>query len=212
MEDIIAKINKQFGVNELPQALFYSFDHALRFELGGASVGTDRPMRRFFQAYQRSVAVSQRFFENSSDVFVLLSSYGMEQPDKKRLKNLKLCGIKRSESQYVHKTPQQDDDHIAAFGCDIFRHWDIAKLKDRQTISEILWLGIAREMGIKPSFFGSTTAYLVDPDKGLVLHLYDDRGMDLIAIEKAPLKDLYLNFNDWLLRYDLTRMKVMFDN
>ena len=210
MKNILVKIQEQFGVKELPHDLFHSFDQALRFELGGEKFGTDRPMRRFAQAHERSNAVSQAFFENSSDVFVLLSSYGMEQPDKKRLKSLKLCGIKHFEFQYLSKTRQQDDDHISEFGCDLFRHWDIAKLKDKQTISEILWLGIASEMGVKPAFRGSTAAYLVDAENGLVLHLYDDRGMDVIASQKAPLSDLFFRFNDWLLGQDLTRMTDMF--
>lgn len=210
MKSIFAKIQEQFDVQELPHGMFHAFDHALRFELGGEQFGTDRPMRRFAQAHERSNAVSQTFFENSSEVFVLLSTYGIEQPDIKRLKPLKLCGIKRSEFQYLGKIAQQDDDHIAEFGSDLFRHWDIAKLKDKQTISEILWLGIASEMGIKPTFHGSTIAYLVDAENGLILHLYDDRGMDVVAIHKAPLRDLFVRYNDWLLDCDLTRMTDMF--
>ncbi|SLN56872.1 DUF3885 domain-containing protein [Ruegeria meonggei] len=210
MKNVIAKIQEQFGVEELPHGLFHSFDQALRFELGGEKLGTDRPMRRFTQAHDRSNAVSKAFIDNSPEVFVLLSSYEMEQPDKKRLKPLKLCGIKRSEFQYLSKTRQQDDDHIAEFGSDIFRHWDMAKLKDKETISEILWLGIASEMGIKPTFHGSMTAYFVDPENGLVLHLYDDRGMDVVATQKAPLNNLFARYNDWLLDYDLTRMTDMF--
>lgn len=209
MERILAQIQEQFGIQELPHGMFYTFDNALRFELGG-EFGTDRPMRRFAQAYERSNAISQAFFDHSSEVFVLLSSYGMEQPDKKRLKHLNLCGIKRAEFQYLSKTAQQDDEHIAEFGSDVFRHWDIAKLKDKQTISEILWLGIASEIGIKPTFYGSTAAYIVDAENGLILHLYDDRGMDVVAIQKTPLNDLFARFNDWLLDYDLTRMTDMF--
>lgn len=210
MKSILIKILEQFEIQEIPHGMFYSFDNALRFELGGDEYGTDRPMRRFAQAYERSNAISQEFFANSSEVYVLLSSYGMEQPDKERLNNLHLCGIKRSEFQHLSKTAQQDDDHIAEFGSDAFRHWDIAKLKDKQTISEILWLGIAREMGIKPTFYRSSNAYIVDAENGLILHLYDDRGMDVVAFHKAPLSNLFVKFNDWLLDYDMTRMTDMF--
>lgn len=210
MKNILVKIQEQFDIQELPHGMFYAFDYALRFELGGEEFGTDRPMRRFAQAYERSNAISQAFFAKSSKIYVLLSSYGMEQPDKKRLKPLKLCGIKRSEFQYLSKTAQHNDEHIAEFGSDVFRHWDIAKLEDKQTISEILWLGIASEMGIKPTFYDSTTAYIVDAENGLVLHLYDDRGMDVVALQKEPLSNLFVSFNEWLLDYDLTRMTDMF--
>lgn len=199
MDNTIAKIHKQFGVEERPFDIFYSADQSLRFELGGGEFGTDRPLRRFAQAYERSNAVAQAFFENSPEVYVLLTSLDLEKPDKKRLKPLKRCGIKRSEVKHICKTPQHDDDHIADYGSDLFRHWDIVKLKDKRTISEILWLGIGLEIGVQPAL--RVDACLVDPENGLLLNLYDDRGMDVVAIHRAPLCDLFVRFNDWLLDY-----------
>jgi len=210
MKNVMIKIQEQFGFQEPPHGLFYSYDRALRFELGGEKFGTDRPMRRFAQAHERAKAVSQTLFGNSSKVYVLLSSYGMEKPEKKRLKPLKLCGIKRRKIQYLCRKPQHDDGHIAEFGSDVFRHWDIAKLEDRRVISEILWLGIASEMAIEPSFHGSLSAYFVDISKGLILHVYDDRGMDVIATEDAPLKELFTKYQPWLLENDLPEMTAMF--
>lgn len=210
METILNNIQQAFGIEELPRNLFYSLDQALRFELGGKEFGTDRPMRRFAQAYQRSQTVSEAFFKNSAGVFLFLSSYGEEQPDRKSLKPLKFCGLKPKDFQYFSKTPQQDDEHIAEYGSDIFRNFYFTKLKDKATIPEILWLGIASEMGIRPRFQGSTTAYLVDPEKGLILHLYDDRGMDLVAVEKAALGAIFVEFRKWLLDSDLDRMTDMF--
>jgi len=210
MNNVMIEIQEQFGFQEPPHGLFYSFDQALRFELGGEEFGTDRPMRRFFQAHERAKAVSRTLFGNSSEIFVLLSSYGAEKPAKKRLKPLKLCGIKRREIQYLCGNPQQDDDHIAEYDNDLFRHWDAAKLQDRQAISEILWLGIASEMAIEPSFRGSLSAYLVDISEGLILHVYDDRGMDVIATKDAPLKELFTTYRTWLLECDLPQMTTMF--
>lgn len=210
MINVMTKIQEQFGFQKPPHGLFYSFDRALRFELGGEGFGSDRPIRRFVQAHERANTISQTLFENSSEVFVLLSSYGTEKPKKKRLKSLKLCGIKRREIQYLCREPQQDAEHIAAFGNDIFRHWEVAKLEDRRAISEILWLGIASEMAIEPSFRGSLSAYLVDLSNGLMLHVYDDRGMDIIATNEVPLKKLFTTYRSWLLEYDLPQMPAMF--
>ncbi len=143
MNSIFTQIQQEFGVQEFPDAMFYEFEYALRFELGGGGVGIDRPMRRFIHAFERASAISQTLFEHSAEVFLLLSSYGETQPNKKRLKPLKLCGIKHSEVGYLGKTPQNDTDYIAAFGCDLFQHWDTVKLKDKQSIAEIMWLCIA---------------------------------------------------------------------
>lgn len=210
MQNVMIRIQEQFGFQELPHGLFHSFDHALRFELGGESLGMDRPILRFTQAHERAKAVSQTLFRNSSEVFVLLSSCGMEKPEKKRLKPLKLCGVKRSDISYLCSYPQQKDDNTAEFGSDLFRHWDVAQLKDRETVSEILWLGIASEMPIEPGFHGSLGAYLVDISEGLILHVYDDRGMDVIATKPAPLQELFKAYQAWLQQSDLPAMTAMF--
>lgn len=210
MDNFIADIQEKFGIDEVPHGLFYNFDHALRFELGGEEFGTDRPMRRFLRAHERANIVARSFFEKSSEIFVLLSSYGTEQPDKTRLKPLKLCGIRRSDFRYLGKTAQCDGDHIKEFGSDLFHHMDVAKLDDKRMISEILWLGIATEMGIEPRFKGGASAYIMDVENGLILHLYDDRGMDIVSVQKAAAAEIYTRYNDWLLGYDIARMTNVF--
>ncbi len=181
--------------------MFYHFEYALRIELGGERFGADRPIRRFLQAHERANVISQSLFENSSEIFLLLSTYGRKNPDRKRLTPLRLCGMKRNEFKYVGGTPQRDQDHIAEFGADLYRHWDIAEVKDKQSISDILWMGIASELAITPSFRG-TLAYLVDVSSGLVLHVYDDRGMDVAAMANEPLKGLFRTYRDWMLEHD----------
>lgn len=209
MKHVSSLLNKQFDFQEIPHAMFYELEHALRFELGGEEFGMDRPMRRFIQAHERANAVAQSLFKTSPEVFVFLSVYGDYQPDKKCLKSLKACGMKRRNFEYVDCIPQLDEDRIAEFGSDLYRHWYVAKLKDKQTISEILWLAIASQMPIEPSFSG-LDAYLVDVSNGLILHAYDDRGMDVAATKDAPLKNLFTTYHAWLLENGLPDMIAMF--
>ena len=209
MKTILADIQDQFGVQELPHGLFHAFDNALRFDLGGTESNIHRPMRRFCQAYERACTIAHAHFEDLSEIYLLLASYGLEQPSKRRLNHIELCGVERSEVQYVSKTAQQDEEHMAEFGCDQFRHWDIVKVNDKRSISDIMWLCIASEMMIEPAFH-STTAYLVDTRNGLILHAYDDRGLDVVSLNKSQLSELFIKFNKWLLECDLARMSAMF--
>jgi hypothetical protein len=201
---------KTFGVPELPHGMFYAFENALRFDLEIAESDTYRPMRQFSLAYERADTIAQEFFANSSDVYVLFSSYGLEKPRKRRLRHTEFCGIERSAVQHISMTAQQDEDHIAAFGSDVFRHWDMAKLSDKQSIADIVWLGVASEMEIRPAFYDSTEAYLVDVSNGLLLHVYDDRGMDVAATSNARLSGLFARHKDWLLDYDRPLMNSRF--
>ncbi len=211
MKHDFTKIQKKFGIREFPHAMFYEFDHALRFELGGNGIGVNRPLRRFIQAFERARTISQVLFSQSAEVCILVASYGTVQLDKKRLKPFKLCGLSRSKFDYLGKTPQVDEVPIAEFDSDLFRHWDMALLKDKQMMAEIIWLCIAPELGIRPSTRG-LSVYLVDVENGLALHVYDDRGMDVVSVEKTPLMSIFAEYHNWLLDSDLAQMTETFSN
>ena len=209
MKHVLTQIQKKFGIREFPHAMFYEFEYALRFDLGGSKFGTNRPMRRFLHALERANAISQTLFETSSEIYLLLSSYGEAQPNKRRFEPFQNCGLAHSEFNYLGKTPQNDEDHKAEFNTDLFRHWDSARLNDKQVITEILWLCIAPEIGVRPCIDNSN-AYLVDIDNGIALHVYDDRGMDIVSMGKEPMLEIFKEYREWLLNYDLDQMTATF--
>lgn len=46
-------------------------------------------------------------------------------------------------------------------------------------------------------------AYILDPVAELLLHMYDDRGLDIIATSRVPLLPLYRRFGNWINRANL---------
>ena len=40
----------------------------------------------------------------------------------------------------------------------------------------------------------------------MIVHMYDDRGLDMIAANREALIPVYRNFNDWVLDYDRERI------
>lgn len=44
--------------------------------------------------------------------------------------------------------------------------------------------------------------YFLNPAKGIIVHMYDDRGMDVIAASKAMIMPIYRTFSDWVLEFD----------
>jgi hypothetical protein len=63
-------------------------------------------------------------------------------------------------------------------------------------------------MPISPSAGVST--YIVDLPSRLLAHVYDDRGMDVVAMERGPLQSLHAEYRPWLLDYDIDRMDATF--
>ncbi|WP_299869699.1 DUF3885 domain-containing protein [uncultured Roseobacter sp.] len=76
-------------------------------------------------------------------------------------------------------------------------------------IKEALWLALGSELGIRPAATGSL--YFVDFENRIVLHPYGDRGMDVIAMRREALSDLYRSRDSWLLEHDMARMKTLFE-
>ncbi|UOQ55236.1 DUF3885 domain-containing protein [Hymenobacter cellulosivorans] len=52
--------------------------------------------------------------------------------------------------------------------------------------------------------------FLLNLSRGLLFHLYDDRGLDILAADKATLQPLFETYNSWLLDYDRARVEETF--
>ena len=69
---------------------------------------------------------------------------------------------------------------------------------------------------LKTDFAGflelSSAVFFFNTHTPFLLHLYDDRGMDLVASDKSLLSPFYEDCHNWLLEYDLPRMDEIFAN
>lgn len=172
---------------------------------------TSRPLKRFIQAFERADAVSSTLFEQTTSLWLLSSQYGEREPKKKRLKPFKVCGIHRSSFQYLGAVSQKDNEYIDDdVDSEIYRHWDAFELVSRDHLRDVLWLSLGGELGISPAFHGRM--YIVDFERNLVLHPYDDRGMDVVAMKKEDLSSLYTSHRSWLLEYSMDKMKDVFES
>jgi hypothetical protein len=74
----------------------------------------------------------------------------------------------------------------------------------------ILWNQIAHDIGVTPQ--APVMSKLVDLERSLSINTYDDRGMDITALSKGPISELYTRFDAWLLDCDRPRMSEAFKN
>ncbi len=81
---------------------------------------------------------------------------------------------------------------------------------DPALVDALLWGSITREMGVTPEARWLGPIFIVDFELRLVLFAYDDRGMDVVAMDREPLLPIYRQFGDWLLDYDRDRMDARF--
>ncbi len=55
-----------------------------------------------------------------------------------------------------------------------------------------------------------SSVFLFAADNNLLFHLYDDRGLDLVAQDKTTLYNFYEKYNEWILPHDRKRMESIF--
>ncbi len=190
-----AEIERVFGKKALEFALFYHHDDGLRFELA------DGPSRihRFLSAYQRATEIMNQVFHDSASVQVCVKFFG--NPSLRAhlsvFRSLRDCGIVLPEQHQTWCEPEEDTHKIL-----------IAFDVEPRYVTQLLWGVLAGELGIRPCLL--CNVYFFDLEIGVLVHPYDDRGMDVIGPNKVLLKRIYRQFGTYLLEYDKARMDRSF--
>ena len=190
---------------------FYPSPFRLRFELGGDIFGTDRPVPRFVQAFGRARQIAADAFESSNRVFGIAAAWDDSQdeifaPADDGFVALREAGF-TLEPLVEWQAPLWPDEPIEED--QITARWRAFDLSDDLASRDVLiWCQVAYEMRVTPK--APILSYLVDFDRGIILYVYDDRGMDLTAIQPDTLRELYTARTEWLLDYDRPRMKEAF--
>ncbi|MEW5927149.1 MAG: DUF3885 domain-containing protein [Gemmatimonadota bacterium] len=188
-----------FGESAFEPGLFYANEPALRFELsrGGTRV------EQFTQAYDRAREIARYVFRDSASLAVVLAWWG-EGPPVRHLdvfRSLRACGARMRRPRSCWTRAWEDEFGLEPRTFAAFR-------ADASALGGLLWGPLAADLGIRPR--QEARVYLADPERGVLLHPYDDRGMDVIGPNRALLADLFARFHDYLLEYDLERMRAFF--
>jgi len=213
---ICAQLEAVFGV-PLGSALFYQFNYGLRFELGGEVFGNDEPIPRFLQAIERARTVARALFDEPRTLDAVLCYYPPTvNPGPALLKwkkQLQEIGFPFRLGKAERVVVVEDGDEPGDAYCQFWSRITLAPQRD-PAMDVLLWAAVAQEMRVTPTInpgsFAQTSIYLVDFAARTILHVYDDRGMDVVALEARPLRPLYRRFNAWLLDCDRDRMDATF--
>ena len=139
-----------------------------------------------------AIFLSLIFFLNIFTEIKFLENYSV-------FKNLSDLQIKIPEKRFLKKEWVEDDEWN--------RNYLFFSL-NKSELHKLLFGKLADELGIKPSFWFDL--YIYDIELGVLVHPYDDRGMDVVGPNKFMINRIYTEFNTWLLDYDLEAMNRWF--
>jgi len=187
-------------------ALFYAFPGGLRFELseGGS------PLDQVLTALRKAMVICADVFDGEGPLLVHLQRFAPPSRFRLRamLREFRLAGIALPRDrdiwlETVTQAEQDDDGHEDGAWIHCVFELPLSRLKN------LLWCAFSADFpALSPN--PGCLIYLLDPGRGIVVHPYDDRGMDVIARRSSVLEALYERHNALLLPYDMDVMRQTF--
>ena len=193
----------------LQKPLFYQWPTGLRFEIGQGGAVTEVDNTYINKAHNRAVELFDNCFSEDDSIMFVYQFLS----DGKRINqdnNFVLSHITNLDRF------EMVQENIGDLYTDDFSHDDWMRVtikrmnRHNMNYSRIL-LGILNaDLQRTPRAKGE--CYFINTTKNLILNLYDDRGMDIIARRARTLRSLYDDYNDWLLDHDRDKMDLLFAN
>lgn len=201
------RIKEKFGDKALDFALFYNHKGSLRFELASSS----SYIEMFLQAYSRAKSVIDFVFNDTDRISICLafSGLGGYLANLSVFRSLRSCQINIPKEHFAWQKEYQEDDELCSKEY-VFTRTFICFEIVKTAIPKFLWGTLANELGIRPR--SQCDLYLFDFKTDVLVHPYDDRGMDIIGSNRELLQQTYDKFNEWLPNGDREQMKVYFDS
>lgn len=226
-------LNDNFKGLRLRKPLFYNWRIGLRFDLQIGNIDNSTRVvvdndgneithkggyidteRYFDELINRSTTLFRSVFASSDKLLLVFIDY-KHRRRKIRTSNFvfkQIKGLEKSEIAYTkeHQLYEPSDKldirNVALFKCSV----------DKINYKEILAAVANTDFPPRQprldnhGFFCSKEIYFINLDKGLIFHMYDDRGLDIIATDKETLRPIYLTHNNWVLDYDRKQIDNVF--
>ena len=205
-------LSNNFVGLRLGKPLFYCWDIGLRFDL---QVGDTDTEEYFREVTRRATTIFKSAFDKSDQVFLVFMDYKYKRR-KIRYFNFifsQIDNLKKSEVTYLKEMRLYEPS-------DKFDIRNVAVVKvaaERINYHNILTAISHSDFPPRQprldqnGVFTAKEVYFVNIDKKLIFHMYDDRGLDIIAADKETIRPIYLKQHDWLLDYDRKQIEKQFE-
>ncbi|MEP1423058.1 MAG: DUF3885 domain-containing protein [Erythrobacter sp.] len=194
---------------------FQNSPYWLRFEGSEGNPSSKQSyVTMFTRSYDRARTLTRALFGETPPISILAAD-----PDPARILGAERHGWQTGSAwQHLEELLRHSTENAIASWSGFFWPMDREEAEKSQhralqlswdQTDVLLWNQIAADMGVSPQ--APVQSKLLDPTRGLMLHAYDDRGLDIIALGGGQLDTLYREYNNWLLDYDRERMKAIFE-
>lgn len=207
---------KNIGLDVLTQPVFQDKLIGLRMEIGNPEQEIDD--QYFHDAFERAYTIYKAFGDNFTvlrinlffdmadsqdireedkkfDLGVICSATGLPLPMEERESTVEMAGI--------------DDELTTLYQVECY--WDLDKISfDTQALlMHIITTDFPDKHNFKQYQFEGSV-HFVDTIDHVIIHLYDDRGMDIISASEEHIYNIYKDYNYWVLESERANIKRIF--
>ncbi|GGG60185.1 DUF3885 domain-containing protein [Paenibacillus radicis (ex Gao et al. 2016)] len=189
-------LNEKFLGLKLESPLFYNADVGIRYEIGNPDPSvSDEKYRE--QVHYRSTTLFKSSHQPSDELFIVL--FLDVQTTRKPYKiNVFRKGVKHKNTlKNLSCSSVTLTDEEEAEGWESYRFVLSCKASDIKPITFL---------------FSDYRIFIVNQTRDTIFYLYDSRGLDIVSNAAAPLKELYIRYNHWILDYDRAHIASIFNN
>ena len=175
-----------------------------RFELsdGGS------PLDQALTALRKATVICDDVFGEEETILVHLEAFAPASRFglRKKLYELHTAGIFVPKVRDVWLEAEDQTDEVDERSYWVSCAFEVSTAK----LQNLLWCAVTTDLGSSLRPNPHCGVYLLNLTKGIVVHPYDDRGMDVISRRTSALAELYERHNDLLLEYDMEAMRETF--
>ncbi|KMN92415.1 MULTISPECIES: DUF3885 domain-containing protein [Priestia] len=199
-------ITKEFNVVNISKPVFYNFPIAIRFELGNPEETSEYVYMQ--QVYNRAFTLFEEIFSENENFYILIhTNKGVNDKKtpkvfEKFLKNKKLkYNLSYNSLPYIYDEDDKD--------------WETSQFLLKCTKKDLYYKQLLKAIAnvdtdLSPKINFSHECYFINIEKGIIFHIYSDKGLDIVGKSTESIQKLYLNYNNWILDYDRNQIDRLF--
>ncbi|NYF26122.1 DUF3885 domain-containing protein [Sporosarcina sp. JAI121] len=203
-------MSEKFPNLKLKPPLFYNWDTGIRFELGNPDDNDEVSYMK--TVYHRSLSIFKSLHSVDDEIVIVANVHHDDEQNLLKRRKLKIFNhyIKSKNVLYrlQHKViPYVFEDEYDIYDFETHRYTLQCNVSDVKYINFIKAI-CNHDMDIKPKIYHDV--FIINKTKNTIFHIYDDRGCDVLSLDKESLGHLYKKYNDWILDYDRSAIDKTF--
>ncbi|WP_133406544.1 DUF3885 domain-containing protein [Parashewanella tropica] len=207
--------SERFPELRIQKPLFYNWETSIRFEIGPSEIPLweDREKEMlneeyFTQAFHRATKIFDEVFSADDEIEIIVQRFSDGRQKIKKSNFISRHILSRvsytTESERIHDIYEMEYKK---------HHWHRVTYSSLK-VQDVDYKSIIQaSINVDFSCRGETyigECYFINKSRDIILDIYDDRGMDVLAFKKSSIQPLYEKFNQWILDHNRNEIDTVF--